>query len=132
MSAEINDQIGGGGSSPVEEDPNAARKAELQGQIDYYNGIKDQLETIKGQIETDQTGITDNVTTPIIEPYDLSGGDMDWQGKQYEAAEGKRMTIGLGLGTYQSLVTSVIADIGKAIEKIEKKVGELQAELNSL
>lgn len=132
MSAEINDQLGGGGSSPVEEDPNAARKAELQGQIDYYSGIKAQLETIKDEISKNQDGITDNVTNPIIEPYDLSGGELDWQGKQYDAAEQKRITIGLGLGTYQSLVTSVMTDIGKAIEKLEKKIGDLQSELDRL
>ncbi|MBE5826263.1 MAG: hypothetical protein E7307_06460 [Butyrivibrio sp.] len=128
MSVYVNSDIADGGSS----DPNAAKKAELQRQIDYYNGIKNQLDVCKKAISDADNTIGTDVYDKIAEPYNLSGDDLDWQGKNYDDALSQVTTLEVSVGAYRGEVSTLLSDIQRAIDKLGEKITELTNEYNSL
>lgn len=128
MSYECYDVADGG--SGATEDPNAARKKELQEKIDYLNSKKEQLEGYKDDLTQTEKGLNENVFDPV-NSYKLSV-DNNWAGANYDTAVEKKDTMNSNLKTYRMDVLDVIRQIGLAISDLEAKIGELSSELASL
>ncbi|WP_026652921.1 hypothetical protein [Butyrivibrio proteoclasticus] len=115
-------------------------KKEVQAKIDAvladiekYEGIKEQLETLQSNLSDNKNTLHESVYDPISEPYPLGGeaGD-DWAGLNYNEAEDKRSTISSNLGTYDGEIDTLSSEISEAIKDVEEKISKLNEELEQL
>lgn len=113
------------------EEEKQAKRDELNGLISYYQGVYDDLEDEKRQIEANRKNIEEGVHTPLDE-YDLSGEGDDWKGVNYEDAEDYKSAICSEMFSYDSDVGTVLSEIATALQKIADKIKALQDELAAL
>lgn len=109
-----------------------ARIRDLVSKINYFSGIKQKLEDCKTEIGKQDKTVGESVLDPINKPYDLSGGDLDWQGKNYEKANSQMSVIATAVSSYRGDVAVLQSNIQAAIGKLDDEISSLQSQLSAL
>lgn len=111
----------------------AAIIADREAEKSEYQGVKDKLEELLENLETQKTSLDEGVLEPIAEPYPLAGeSGEDWAGANYDTAEKDRSAIASALGTYDEEVGTLMGEISEAIGQLDEKIAQLQKEIDQL